>query len=69
MHDAGSGEHVLWACALPNSALQAAKPFICRYHPLVTSEVYAGLVPVRVVPMYTRRIDNDAQMLLTEPAA
>ncbi|KAL3143278.1 hypothetical protein ABBQ38_002121 [Trebouxia sp. C0009 RCD-2024] len=28
--DAGSGEHVLWACALPDSAILALQPFICR---------------------------------------
>ena len=37
MHDAGSGEHVLWACALPEAALSAAKPFICRYIPCTTA--------------------------------
>ena len=31
VYDAGSGEHVLWACALPKAALAAAQPFICRY--------------------------------------
>ncbi|KAL3133730.1 hypothetical protein ABBQ32_008220 [Trebouxia sp. C0010 RCD-2024] len=30
VYDAGSGEHVLWACALPESALLALQPFICR---------------------------------------
>lgn len=32
VYDAGSGEHVLWAFALPTSALPAVQPFICRYH-------------------------------------
>ncbi|DBA75057.1 TPA: hypothetical protein ACH3X1_010392 [Trebouxia sp. C0004] len=30
VYDAGCGEHVLWACALPTFALSAATPFICR---------------------------------------
>ena len=61
VHDAGSGEHVLWACALPDSALEAAKPFICRYHPLSPqTEVYEGLVPARIVPVHTSRITINA---------
>ena len=58
VQDAGSGEHVLRACALPDSALEAAKPFICRYHPLSPlTEVYGGSVLAWIALVYTSRIN------------
>ena len=33
--DRGTGEHVLWAAALPDSALGLARPFVLRWGPLL----------------------------------